>query len=109
MTEMDPREMAIDDLLRRAYAAPGPSLPPDFDQRVLRELNPSTRLDRFRRIWLTGYALVSVATSAIVLRGQGLDWPVVTMAILGPLAAASGLLWAGAKPATASGNQRNSG
>ena len=38
MSEMEPREAGIDNLLRRSMAAPVPSLPPDFDQRFMREL-----------------------------------------------------------------------
>ncbi len=75
MTEMEPREAGIDSLLRRSMAAPVPSLPPDFDQRLMREVRRSSQpLDRYRRILLDGYGLVSVVASAVVMRGQGLDW-----------------------------------
>jgi hypothetical protein len=36
---MEPREAEIDRLLRRSMSAPIPSLPPDFDQRLMRELS----------------------------------------------------------------------
>ena len=87
MTEMDPRENGIDNLLRRSLAAPVPSLPPEFDQRVMRELRRNSQpLDRFRRTLLIGYGVTSVAASAVVMRGQGLDWGPITALILAPLA-----------------------
>ena len=87
MTEMEPRGEGIDKLLRRSMAAPVPSLPPDFDQRVMRELRRSSQpLDRFRRTLLIGYGLMSVVASAVVMRGQGLDWGPIAALILAPLA-----------------------
>ena len=95
MTEMEPREAGIDSLLRRSMAAPVPSLPPDFDQRMTRELRRgSRRLDRYRRILLTGYGLVSAVTSAVGMRGQGLDWGAIAVTILGPLALVAAVPWA---------------
>ena len=87
MTEMEPREAGIDNLLRRSMAAPVPSLAPDFDQRVMRELRRTSQpLDRFRRTLLIGYGLISVAASAVVMRGQGLNWGPTAALILSPLA-----------------------
>ena len=87
MTEMEPRDAGIDSLLRRSMAAPAPSLPPDFEQRLLRELPQNSQaLDRYRRILLACYALISVVTSAVVMRSQGLDWGAVLLLIIGPLA-----------------------
>jgi hypothetical protein len=84
---MEPYQAGVDSLLRRSMAAPVPSLPADFDQRVLRELQRSSQpVDRYSRILLTGYALASVVTSAVVMRGQGLNWGAVALLILGPLA-----------------------
>ena len=95
MTEMDPRDAGIDSLLRRSLAAPVPSLSPDFDQRLMREVRRSSQpLDRSRRILLTGYGLISVVTSAVVMRGQGLDWGAIALIILGPLAAVAAVPWA---------------
>ena len=95
MTEMEPRDAAIESLLRRSMAAPIPSLPPDFDQRLMRELRRSSQpLDRYRRILLTGYGLMSVVASAVVMRGQGLDWGAITVMILGPLAVVATVPWA---------------
>ena len=87
MTEMEPREAEIDRLLRRSMAAPIPSLPPDFGQRLMREVRLSSQpLDRYRRILLTGYGVMSVAVSAVAMRGQGLHWGAISVMILVPLA-----------------------
>jgi hypothetical protein len=95
VTEMEPREAEIDSLLRRSMAAPIPSLPPDFDQRLMRELSRGSQpLDRYRRILLVGYGLMSVVTSAVVMRGQGLDWGAISAAILGPLSLVAAARWA---------------
>src|ERR1017187_6241067 len=95
MTDMEPRDAKIDSLLRRSLAAPVPRLPPDFDQRLMRELRPgSPVLDRYRRILLTGYGLISVVASAVVMRGQGLDWVAIAVMILGPLALVAAVPWA---------------
>ena len=92
---MEPREAEIDSLLRRSIAAPIPSLPPDFDQRLMREVRRSSQpLDRYRRILLTGYGLMSVVASAVVMRGQGLDWGAISVMILGPLALVAAARWA---------------
>jgi hypothetical protein len=83
---MEPRDPGIDNLLRRSMAAPVPSLPPDFDQRVIRKLNQNPRmLSRHGRILLLSYGLISITTSAVVMRGQGLEWGVVAVMILAPL------------------------
>ena len=94
LPNMEPREAGIDRWLRRSMAAPVPSLPPDFDQRLLREVRRSQPLDRYGRILLTGYALASIAVSAVVMRGQGLDWRVISVMILGPLALVAAARWA---------------
>ncbi len=95
MSEMEPREAGIDSLLRRSMAAPVPSLPPDFDQRLMREVGRSSQpLDRYRRILLAGYGLTSVVTSALIMRGHGLDWGAIAVMIIGPLALVVGARWA---------------
>lgn len=95
MTEMEPREAEMDNLLRRSLAAPVPSLPPDFDERLMREAcRTSQPLDRYRRILLTGYGVASVVASAVVMRGHGLDWGATTVMILGPLALVAAIPWA---------------
>ena len=95
MTEMEPREAGIDSLLRRSMAAPVPTLPPDFDQRLMRELRQSPQvLDRHSRILLTCYGLISVVVSAVVMRGQGLDWEAIAAMILVPFAVIATAPWA---------------
>jgi hypothetical protein len=95
VTEMEPREAEIDSLLRRSMTAPVPSLPADFDQRLMREVRRSSQpLDRYRRMLVTGYGLTSVVVSAVVMRGQGLDWPAISVMILGPLALVAAIPWA---------------
>ena len=74
-------------MLRRSLAAPVPSLPPEFDQRVMRNRRRnSQRLDRFRWLLLAGYSFISVVASAVVMRGQGFDWVPIAAMTLGPLA-----------------------
>ena len=95
MTEREPREGGIDSLLRRSMAAPVPGLPPDFDQRLMREVSRSSRpLDGYSRILLTAYGLMSVVACAVVMRGQGLDWGAIAVMILGPLALVATVPWA---------------
>ncbi len=95
MSEMAPREAEIDDLLKRSMAASVPSLPPDFDRRLMGEVRRSTQpLDRYRRILLTGYALLSVMACAVIMHGQGLDWGMISVLTLGPLALLAAAGWA---------------
>jgi hypothetical protein len=93
--KMEASTAAIDRLLRRSLAAPVPNLPPDFDQRVLRELRQASQpLDRYRQLLLIGYGLVSIMVSAVVMRGQGLAWESITEMTLGPLALVAVATWA---------------
>jgi len=95
VTEMEPREAGIDHLLRRSMAAPVPSLPPNFDQRLMGQLRQrSPVLNRYGLILLTGYGLISAVTSAVVMRGQGLGWGAIAVMILGPLALVATVPWA---------------
>lgn len=95
MTEMEPHEAEIDRLLRRSLDAPIPDLPPEFDQRLMREVRRSSQpLHRYGRFLLTGYGLVSVMACAGVMRGQGLDWGLVAGMILAPLALVAAARWA---------------
>jgi hypothetical protein len=95
-------EAKIDGLLRQSMSAAMPSLPADFDQRVMREVRRSSAgLDLFGRIVLGGYGLLSVAVCAAVMRGQGLEWGPIAGMILGPLAVVAVVPWvrrAGHKP-----------
>ncbi len=92
LPNMDPRDIAIDSLLRRSMAARVPTLPPDFDQRVMRELTQSPSGQgsparaRYRQILLTTYGVISVVVSAAVMRSQGLNWGPIAVMILAPLA-----------------------
>ncbi|RYG39436.1 hypothetical protein EON81_00945 [bacterium] len=84
---METREAGMDDLLRRAMAAPIPTLSAEFDQRLMDVVERKSKpLDRFGRVLLTGYGLLSIGASAVVMRGQGLGWEAIAATILGPLA-----------------------
>jgi hypothetical protein len=81
-----PHEKGIEDLLRQSMSAPAPTLSTDFDRRLMRKLNRNSKtLDRYRRILLAGYGLVSVVACAVVMRGQGLAWGPVAGMIVAPL------------------------
>ena len=90
MTEPEPHQAGIDSLLRRSMAAPVPSLSPDFDQRLIRELHRSSPVPHL----LTSYGLISVVTSTVVMRSQGLQWAGIAAMILGPLALVAAVSWA---------------
>jgi hypothetical protein len=84
---MEPRQDKMDRLLRRSMATPVPSLPLDFDQRLMREVLPgSQQLSRHRQVMLGGYGLVSIVVSVVLMHGQGLGWGVIAGLILAPLA-----------------------
>ncbi|HUN82570.1 MAG TPA: hypothetical protein VMV81_13785 [Phycisphaerae bacterium] len=86
MTELDPNQSKIDGLLRRSMSSPVPDLPRDFDRQVLRRVRRrSTLLERHLRILLSGYGLLSVLVSAILMRSQGLDWITIAGMTLAPL------------------------
>ncbi len=83
---MEPREAEIDRLLRRSMAAPVPSLTQDFDRRLMRRVRRSSEsLDRYRQILFTGYVLISVLVSVVIMRSQGLGWGPIAGLLLGPL------------------------
>ena len=91
MSEPNPEtgrgESEMDDFLRRSMVAPIPTLPPDFDRQVMRRVYPGSRsVDRYSRTMLIGYAVISVLTCVVIMRGQGLDWTVIAGMILGSLA-----------------------
>ena len=103
MTEMEQNQHDIDSLLRRSMATPVPSLPPDFDQRMMRKVRPSSQpLVRYRQTLITTYGLVSVVVCTVLMRGEGLGWGTVAGTILGPLAllAITTPLWSTTKPIT---------
>jgi hypothetical protein len=88
--EIHRRDAEMDALLRRSMAAPMPSLRADFDRRTLRRTSEGQRdsrslersLARYRRNLLAGYGLASGLASAVVMRGQGLNWISVAGSIL---------------------------
>ena len=95
MTEMDGREAEMDHLLRRSMAAPVPNLPPNFDQRLMRELRQGSRAPgRYRLILLAVYGFISALTSAAVMRGQGLSWGSIAVMLIAPLALVATVPWA---------------
>jgi hypothetical protein len=95
MSEMDPREAEIDSVLRRSMAAPVPTLRPDFDQRLTRELRRRSQpSSQFSRILLAAYGGVSAVVSIVVMHGQGLGWGPIAVMILGPLALVATVPWA---------------
>lgn len=79
----------IDRMLRRTLAAPVPTLPPGFSQRVAKGVRAAQQgsrpLDRYRRFLLAGYALVASVTCAVLMRDQGLSWAATAGLILAPL------------------------
>jgi hypothetical protein len=96
VAEIDFREEEFDNLIRRSMTAPVPSLPSDFEQRVMRKVRQrSAPLDRYHQNLLILYGLVSVIVSVVAMRGQGLGWVPVAGMILAPLTllAAAHLAW----------------
>ena len=86
MTEMEPREAGMDNLLRRSMTASIPVLSADFEQQLMRDVGRGTKpLDRCRQMVVTGYGLSSIVVSAIIMRGQGLNWLPISVMILSPL------------------------
>jgi RNA polymerase sigma-70 factor (ECF subfamily) len=80
------KDAAMDRMLRRSLNAPVPELSPDFESRVLREASRSEGASlRYRNAVLTGYAATSAIASVVVMRGQGLGWGVVALAMLTPM------------------------
>jgi len=95
VTEMEPREAGIDSLLRRSMAAPVPSLPPDFDQRLMREVAPQFAASRPIPPNSAHRLRSNVGRGVpVVMRGQGLDWGAIAVMILGPLALVATVPWA---------------
>jgi len=85
--EPNQTEYEIDRLLRHSMQTPVPSLPADFEQRVMRGVRRSTQpLDKYQRMLLTGYGLISIVVSVVVMRNVGVSWGTVTGMIAAPLA-----------------------
>lgn len=87
MSDLDPRQVEMDGFLRRSMSLPVPRLSQDFHQRLSRALRRRSGPPHpFGRILLAGYGGVSVVTSMVVMRGQGLGWAAIAVMTLGPLA-----------------------
>jgi hypothetical protein len=87
MKEMEPWEEEIDGLLRRSMASAAPELSPNFERNLISQLDQaSEQLDKYRRLLITGYVLVSVLACVVIMRGEGLDWLAIGALFLGPLA-----------------------
>ena len=93
--EMGPHKPDVDHLLRRLANVPVPTLPPDFDQRIMRKISRQAQpLNRYSEILLIGYGLISAASCALIMHGQGLHMGLITGLIIAPLA-----MLAAARPA----------
>jgi hypothetical protein len=86
MSDPDPRDALMDNLLRRSMAGPVPRPSPDLEKRVSRAVRRRARPSpTITRNLLAGYVVVSALTSVIVMRGQGLGWGMVAVMTLSPL------------------------
>lgn len=73
----------MDRLLSQALSAPVPSLSPDFDRRLARQLRP-TRISRAGRLVLALYAVFAIAVSVWMMREASIGWNLVAAATLVP-------------------------
>ena len=88
MSDPDPPDALMDNLLRRSMAGPVPRPSPDLEKRVSRAVRRRARPSlTITRNLLVGYAAVSVLTSVIVMRGQGLGWGMIAVMTLSSLLA----------------------
>ena len=75
MTEMEPHDEEMDRLLLQSMRAPVPTLPSNFDRRVLRAVNrDSSLVERYRWMLVTVYAVVSALTSLLIMHSAGIRW-----------------------------------
>ena len=78
----------MDHLLRHTMAAtPAPELSSGFDQRLMKRLRPR-RLDAAGRLAIRAYALLALMVSIWVMREQAIDWSMIAVAVLAPVALA---------------------
>jgi len=83
---MEHQQGEMDGLLRRWMSGPVPSLPADFERRLMRKVRRGPEgLDSRGRILLIGYGVASVLTSAAIMRGQGMGWGTIAATTLAPL------------------------
>ncbi len=84
---MGPHSDGIDRLLRSSMSAPIPTLPPDFDQRLMRAARrDSAKLVHYRQMVLSAYGIISAVVCAALMRGQGLGWDTIGGFVLAPFA-----------------------
>ena len=77
---------SMDALLRDAMGrTPQPVLSPSFERRLAARVRPR-RLDLRGRRLLGRYALTMLAFSVAVMRSQSLDWSLIAVAIVTPVA-----------------------
>ncbi len=85
MNEMEPWEEDIEILLRHSMSSAAPDLSQDFEIALMTKLDLATkRLDKFRRVMICGYILVSALASVVIMRGEGLHWAAIGALLLGP-------------------------
>ena len=81
----------MDEMLREAMGAlPTPSLPADFDKRVMKGVRPR-RLDVRGRWAMGGYVVVALVLAIWTMREGGMDWGVIAIAVIAPLGLALGV------------------
>ena len=87
MTDLVPNSDGIEKLLRSSMSAPIPTLPSEFDQRVMRAFRrDSPKLLHYHHMLLSVYGIVSAIVCAALMRGQGLGWNTIGGFVLAPLA-----------------------
>jgi hypothetical protein len=80
-----PDSEKLDQRLRQSLATPAaPTLSPEFDQRLARQLAPR-RLSARSRSVLLGYFLVGIALSLGAMHGAGMDLRLSCAVTIGPL------------------------
>ncbi len=92
MPETDPRQEAMDELLRRSMSAPVPRLSADFAPRLARAVRNRARSTHpFGRRLVGAYGGVSVLVSVVVMRGQGLGLAVIAGTLIGATVLLAGI------------------
>ena len=77
---------SMDALLRDAMGrVPRPALSPSFDRRLAARVRPR-RLDPRGRRLMTLYGVTMLALSVGVMRSQSIEWSLIVLAIVAPVA-----------------------
>lgn len=101
MPETDPRQAAMDELLRRSMAGPTPSLSADFHPRLAQTLRRRSETTLpLARLLIGAYGAVSTLVSVVVMRGQGLGFDMVAGALFGAALLLGGIRVAMRRPPT---------